>query len=255
MNELDDPGRGSALAEIIQQKPALKRLYLEVYARYAELISRCPNGGPAVELGAGAGFVRQVIPEMTTADILPYSTVDLVFDACHMPFADNSVRCFCMLNVFHHIPDVNAFLEECQRCLKPGGRVLIVDQFPGWLSRWILRYAHHEPWHPEAREWSFPSSGPLSGANGALAWIVFVRDRLLFEQRFPQLNIQQLQPHTPLRYWLSGGLKSWTLIPAPLWKAACGIDQLLLSCSPNWGSFMDVELVKPAAETQSVQKL
>lgn len=246
MSSLDDPQRGQQLSEIILNKPSLKKLYLEVYARYAETLSRCPAEGLAIELGAGAGFAKQILPQLTTADILPYKTVDMVFDACHMPFADESVRFFCMLNVFHHIPDVAACLSECQRCLKPGGRILIVDQYPGWLSRWIFQYAHHEPFNMQASQWSFPSTGPLSGANGALAWMVFFRDRTMFEKDFPSLQLDRLRPHTPLRYWLCGGLKSWSLIPSWLWKPACLMDSALLGCSPQWASFVDVELVRTA---------
>ncbi|MFN8707789.1 MAG: class I SAM-dependent methyltransferase [Planctomyces sp.] len=244
MSSLDDPGRGEELVRIIHSKPALRKLYLEVYQRYAETLSRCPEEGLAIELGAGAGFAKEVIPELTTADIIPYSTVEMVFDACQMPFDDRSIRFLCMLNVFHHIPNAEAFLSECERCLVPGGRVLIVDQYPGWLSHWILKYAHHEPYNPHADQWSFPSTGPLSGANGALAWIVFLRDRLKFETRYPQLEISGITPHTPLRYWLSGGLKSWSLIPEPLWKPACLLDSALLRISSRLGSFMDIEIVK-----------
>lgn len=244
MSSLDDPSRGQELSHIIRSKPALYRWYCEIYSHYAAVLSRCPQDGLAVELGAGGGFAKEVIPELITADVLPYSTVDLVFDACHMPFADQTVRFLCMLNVFHHIPDVALFLSECQRCLMPGGRILIVDQFPGWISHWILKYAHHEPFHPEATQWNFPSTGPLSGANGALAWIVFFRDRGVFSEKFPQLMIQSAQPHTPLRYWLSGGLKSWSLIPAPLWGFTTLMDRFLIGCSQRMGSFIDIEIVR-----------
>ncbi|MFN9972181.1 MAG: methyltransferase type 11, partial [Phycisphaerae bacterium] len=88
MSSLDDPGRGEELVRIIHSKPALRKLYLEVYQRYAETLSRCPEEGLAIELGAGAGFAKEVIPELTTADIIPYSTVEMVFDACQMPFDD-----------------------------------------------------------------------------------------------------------------------------------------------------------------------
>lgn len=248
MNELDDPSRGPQIAGRIKQKTALKRLYLEIYSRYAAVLAECPQDGLAIELGAGAGFAKEAVPGITTADILPYPNVDMVFDACQMPLADESVRFFGMLNVLHHIPDSEAFFSECQRCLQPGGRMLIVDQYPGWLSHWILKYGHHEPYHPEAIEWSFPSLGPLSGANGALAWIIFYRDRLLFEQRFPHLKIKALKPLMPLRYWLSGGLKSWTLIPGPLWNVASGLDSFLLCCSAQWASFVAIELIKSSAE-------
>ena len=244
MNNLDDPGRGDQLVQRIQQKSALLRLYLEVYAAYQDTLDRSPPGGLAIELGAGAGFVKDVIPDMTTADILPYRTVEMTFDACRMPFADSSLRFIGMQNVLHHIPDADAFFSECQRCLLPGGRVLISDQYPGWLAHWILKYVHHEAYAPEAETWSFPSSGPLSGANGALAWIVFFRDRARFEQRFPQLRIDRIERHTPLRYWLSGGLKAWSLIPDSGWSIACRIDALLLRYSPQWASFMNIELVK-----------
>lgn len=249
MNPLDDPRRGSELAERIQRKPALRKLYEEVYARYAAVLARCPREGLAIELGAGAGFAKQVVPELTTADVLAYPTVELVFDACRMPFADGTVRLLCMLNVFHHISDVETFLRECERCLMPGGRMLIVDQYPGWISHWILRFLHHEPYDPRATEWGFPPAGPLSGANGALAWIVFVRDQAAFQQRFPRLGLLERRTHTPLRYWLSGGLKSWSMLPGPLWNVACGLDRILLRCSPNFGSFMDVELIKLPRES------
>jgi SAM-dependent methyltransferase len=210
------------------------------------VLSRCPHDGLAIELGSGGGFAQEVIPELMTADVLPYETVDLVFDAREMPFGDHSVRFIGILNVFHHIPDVERFLAECQRCLKPGGRLLIVDQYPGWFSHWILKHAHHEPYQPDATTWNFPSSGPLSGANGALAWIVFLRDRELFQRRFPGLHVESLRPHTPLRYWLSGGLKSWTLLPAWLWKPATIFDHSLARLFPGSGSFMNIELVRSA---------
>ncbi len=244
MNSLDDPARESEIADIIRRKFSLRSLYEETYSRYRSTLEQCPHDGLAIELGAGAGFVKDVIPEILTADVIPYRSVDLVFDATQMPFANQSVRFLGMLNVLHHIPDAAAFFVECQRCLKPGGRVLISDQYPGWLSKWIFRYAHHEPWNPDASDWSFPSSGPLSGANGALAWIVFFRDRRLFEQRFPGLRVQRVTPHTPLRYWLCGGLKSWNLIPRWLWKPACLLDRMLLACSDHFASFMDIELVR-----------
>ncbi len=244
MNHLDDPARGEQIAAIIRRKPALYQWYCDVYRRYAAALARCPEEGLAIELGAGGGFARKFIPELCTADVLPYSMVDLVFDACRMPFADQSVRFFCMLNVFHHIPDAKSFLSECQRCLVPGGRVLIVDQYPGLIGRWIFRYMHHEPFLPDAEDWSFPSTGPLSGANGALAWIVFLRDREAYTREFPHLSIESVVPRSPLQYWLSGGLKSWTLIPSALTGLAGFADKALLKCSPRFGSFMDVELTK-----------
>ena len=244
MNGLDDVERGDAILNTIRSKAALLLWYGEVYDSYADTLDRCPADGLIVELGAGVGFAEERIPDIIKTDVLPYNGVDFVFDAAQMPFPDDSVRVFCMLNVFHHLPDAESFLAECERCLRPGGRVLIVDQYPGWIAHSVLKHVHHEPYAPDAETWSFDSSGPLSGANGALAWIVFFRDRDRFEERYSQLKIDRVHRHTPLRYWLSGGLKSWSLIPRPAWGLSCLLDRLLLRCSPEWAGFMNLELVK-----------
>jgi SAM-dependent methyltransferase len=243
MSGLDDPGRYHELRRRIRGKSALEALYREVYAKYAACVARCPAGGGILEIGSGAGFAAEVVPELMTSDVLRYADLHLVLDARRLPFASGTLRAILMFNAFHHIDDVAALLGECERALMPGGRVLIVDQHPGVICGPILRYLHHEPFRPEAG-WTFESTGPLSGANGALCWIVFQRDRATFAQRFPGLGLERYQPHTPLRYWLSGGLKPWTLLPRPLYGAASAVDRLLVAAWPDTGSFVDVELVR-----------
>ena len=245
MNELDDPGRYGELRNRIRVKYSLDAIYREVYGKYAECLTRCAPTGRVLELGSGAGFARELLPGLLASDILAYAGLDVVLDARRLPFATGALRAILMFNVFHHIPDVGALLAECERVLRPGGRVLIVDEHPGVFGAPILRYLHHEPYFPRAG-WTFRSTGPLSGANGALCWIVFQRDRAEFERRFPGLSIERYQPHTPLRYWLSGGLKPWTLLPRALYGVATALDRRLAAAWPETGSFVDVELVRRA---------
>lgn len=243
-SRLNDPGRAENLRETIRQKAALTAWYTEVYDAYAECIARAADAGVILELGSGAGFAKDRIPDLVTSDILPYTGIDLVVDATSMPFGDGTLRFIGMLNVFHHIPDPAAFLAEAQRCLAPNGRILIVDQHRGRISAPILTHIHHEPFRPDAEDWHFDSTGPLSGANGALAWIVFQRDRSRFECQFPRLELVRYAPHTPLRYWLAGGLKPWSLIGERSFAAATAIDGLLTRISPSLGSFVNIEVCK-----------
>lgn len=239
---LDDPSRIDEIRGLIRDKDGLRLFYEEVYAKYAACLARCPAEGLAVELGSGGGFVQELLPEVVTTDTIAYAGVDRVVDATAMPFGDGTVRALFLMNVFHHIPDVEAFLREAERCLVPGGRVFIFDQNRGLISTPILKYAHHEPYDPHARDWKFASSGPLSGANGALAWIVFRRDRAAFERRFPELRLLRYEPCAPLRYWMAGGLKKWSLLPRWAFGAATRVDESLVRLSPRFGSFVDIEI-------------
>ena len=244
MEDLDNSARVDDIRRRIHGKPSLKRFYEEMYLEYERCLQRCPQAGIVLEIGSGAGFAKKIIPDLVTSDILPYEGIDQIIDGTKLPFADQTLRMICMMNVFHHIPDVESFLREAQRCLMPGGRVFIVDQHVGLLSNLILKYIHHEPFLPEAEEWKFKTKGPLSGANGALAWIVFVRDIILFRQLFPQLCLSRYEPHTPLRYWLIGGLKKWNLIPSWAYGLTKKLDHLLSRLSSSLCSFVYIEIKK-----------
>ena len=244
MNELDRSDRAQNIRSLIQDKVSLYRLYQEFYSRYVDCLKKCPNDGVVLEIGSGAGFLKDVVPSVVTTDILPYETVDLAMDATSLPFADNSIKSIFMLNVLHHIPDTKAFFAELARCLKPKGRVIIIDQYRGWFSDFIFKYMHHEPYDPDAKSWEFKTSGPLSGANGALCWIIFYRDRVLFEQLYPSLKLINLTPNTPFRYWLSGGLKRWSLLSGPLFDISTRFDHWLSEKFPEMSSFVEVEIVK-----------
>jgi len=243
-DSIDHPSRYGEISQLIHGKKILRKFYESIYERCAQSLQKITVSGDVIELGAGASFLKEFVPEALYSDVLDYPGMDRKINATRMELPDQSVRAFFLMNVFHHIPDVEAFLSEARRTLKPGGALLILDQYKGWLSAWIFKNIHHEPYFPEAASWKFEGTGPLSDANGALAWIVFNRDLGHFKQLFPEFEIVSIEPRAPLRYWVAGGLKTWSMLPGFLNPLVEGIDNLLLKLSSQLASFVYIEIRK-----------
>ena len=216
---LDDPRTSALRGRIIREKPFLKRLYEEWYAGIAEAIP--PGHGAILELGSGAGFLAEHVPGLITSEVFAVPGIKAILDGRRLPFSDGSLRAIVMTDVFHHLSEPGLFLNEAARAVRPGGRVVMIEPWVTSWSRFVYGRLHHEPFRPEAAEWSFPPAGPLSGANGALPWIVFERDRTRFEREYPSWAIASIQLMMPVRYLLSGGVSLRSLTPGwtyDLWR-------------------------------------
>lgn len=209
--DLDDPATTALRRRIIREKHFLKRLYDEWYA---SLVSALPaGGGPVLEVGSGAGFLADYIPGLITSEVFPCPGVTAVIDGTALPFGAGALRAIVMTDVFHHLPDPAAFLREAARVVRPRGRVVMIEPWVTSWSRFVYGRLHHEPFRPEAADWTLPRGGPLSQANGALPWILFARDRARFERQFPEWSIQSIDLFMPFRYLLSGGVSLRSLSP------------------------------------------
>jgi len=228
---------------IIQHKSILRRVYDDFYARILSRLVPLPGPRRLVEIGSGAGFFKQHLPGLITSDILDLPNIDLRCSALQMPFQDNILDGVVMVDVFHHLSDVQRFLSEVCRCLRPEGQVLMIEPAYTAFSRFIYGNFHHEDFDPRAG-WQLSSHGSLSAANGALPWIVFVRDREKFDRLFPALKLIRFQAHTPLAYLVSGGLSYRQLMPDFLYPVIRGIERILSPFHGILGMFVTIELVK-----------
>jgi len=232
--DIDDPATTELRRKIILSKPFLKAIYDEWYAMLALEVP--PGDGLAVEFGSGGGYAAKFIPKLITTEVFP-SAVQMVCNAQAMPFADGALRAIVMTNVLHHLPNVRQFFAEATRCLRPLGRILMVEPWVTSWSRFVYRNFHHEPFDPEARDWEFPASRPLSGANGALPWIVISRDQKKFQEEFPKLRIENVQPFLPFRYLVSGGVGMRSLMPGFMHGTWATLERLLETQMPRLGMF------------------
>ena len=207
----DDPKTTELRKQIVQSKPFLKAIYEEWYERLAAEVPRGTGG--VLELGSGAGFFSRYIPELITSEVFPCSDVSVILNAQNMPMENASLRAIVMTDVLHHMPDVRRFFAEAAQCLRSGGKILMIEPWVTPWSTFVYGRFHSEPFLPEAAEWKFAASGPLSGANVALPWMVFVRDRARFEKEFPEFEIEEIRPFMPFRYLLSGGVSMRSLMP------------------------------------------
>ena len=94
---------------------------------YQYLCSNIPMDldGSVLEIGSGAGFLKDLLPGLITSEILDVSTVDIVLDAQTLPLKPSSLRAIVMVDVFHHLPRVKSFLKDASRCVRPGGKVIM----------------------------------------------------------------------------------------------------------------------------------
>ena len=236
--DLDAPQTTTAARALIQSKPFLRRVYDDWYARLSAALPS--SGGPVLELGSGGGFLPTVAGGVIASDIQPLPHVDVVIDAGRLPFRSGTLRGIAMTNVLHHLPDSAAFFADAARCLAPGAAIVMIEPWVTPWSRWIYGSFHHEPFDPDAASWSMTAGQPLSMANGALPWIIFHRDRRLFDQKFPELEVVEVRPLMPIVYLLSGGLSMRALLPGWLYPCCAWFDRALVSVMPWTAMFAQI---------------
>ena len=240
--DLDDPRTTVERRRILRRKRFLRRVYEEWYAAIAEAL---PAGdGRVLELGTGAGFLSDVVPDLVCSEVLPVAHVAVVLDGQALPFRRGALRAVVMTNVFHHLPRPRLFLAEAARCVRPGGALVMIEPWVSRWSRWVYGKLHHEPFEPDAADWELPGGGPLSGANGALPWIVFERDRARFERELPQWRIASIASGMPLVYLLSGGVSYRGFLPGwsfAFWK---GVEKAFTRVLGSTAMFARIVLVR-----------
>jgi SAM-dependent methyltransferase len=214
--------------QIILKKPFLKRLYLDHYRCFIDQSKELDSlPGRLLELGSGGGFLKDVLPDVITSEVCAMPGIDCVIWADRLPFQDSELKGLFLLNVLHHIPKPASFFSEASRCLVRGGRIVLIEPYNSALGRLFYKRFHHEPFDETVTEWDLPKSGRMTASNQAMPWMIFCRDRIIFEKQFPELRIVSIQPHTPLAYVLSGGMSFRGLVPSFSYPLIRRGDQLL----------------------------
>ena len=156
IKDLDDPAT-TLHGKILRSKPFLRNLYADFYGQFKNAVEQ-PENKVLVELGSGGGFIKEIIPNVITSDILKVAGVDKVFSATDMPFEDASVDAFFMFDVLHHIDEPRKFFAEADRCLRPGGRIVMIEPANTPWARFIYTNFHHEGFDPKGG-WELDKDG------------------------------------------------------------------------------------------------
>jgi SAM-dependent methyltransferase len=239
---LDSPERTLFHREIIRQKKCLRELYEDWYSIFIRELPTLPND-VVIELGSGGGFLKEMIPNVICSDIIDLPTNDMTFSALEMPFEDQSVGGIFMVDTMHHIPDSELFLKEVTRVLATGGKMIMIEPANSLWGRFIYQNFHHEPFNPNGG-WTIPAAGPLSGANGALPWIVFIRDNELFQSKFPGLKMERIQFLNPFTYLFTGGVSRKQFLPDFVFPLLGFLDKVLPKISRQISMFMLIKITK-----------
>jgi len=240
--ELDDPNTTLLHKEIIRNKLCLRKIYEEWYSIFTDWYNRYPEE-KHLEIGSGGGFLKDIFPDVITSDVLPLPEIDLVINAEQLPFEDNSLISISMVNVFHHIPRPWKFLKEACRCLKDGGRIMMIEPGFSAFATLIYTFFHHEPFDKKGKR-EIEAGKPLSNSNQAMTYIYFVRDKEWFHQTFPQLNIISFYHTLPFRYLLSGGVSRTPFISDNFVNFFKKIEDRITFLNPFLGMFNVVIIEK-----------
>jgi SAM-dependent methyltransferase len=154
--------------QLILNRPLVKRCYDDWDARLLRNADSVPQAGVILELGSGGSYLKSIRPSIISSDVVA-NVADRVIDGRHLPFADNSIQALFLTHVFHHIPDMDAFLKEAQRALVPGGVVSMIEVAHTPFARLFFKNFHHEPYNDRSESWSFAQKDSMMDCNQALS--------------------------------------------------------------------------------------
>lgn len=224
--------------EILQRKQMLRTVFAEINDEFHRLANEyLAVDGAEVELGAGVAPMKDKYSAVLSTDIVAAKHLDMALNAEDMELDDVSVRVFYAQNCFHHFPHPSQFFSELERTLKPGGGAVILEPYYGPIATFLFkRLFKTEGFDKQFPDWETPVTGPMNGANQALSYIVFERDRLRFEREHPTLEIvHQSIMGNYLKYLLSGGLNFRQLLPNFLTGVISFVEKLMTPFNRMFG--------------------
>src|SRR5438128_560835 len=84
--------------KIWRVRPELQAVYREWFSQ----LLRCVEGlQPIIEVGSGPGFFKEYCPHLISTDLIASSWIDVVCNACSLPFRSGSVGALVMVDVLH----------------------------------------------------------------------------------------------------------------------------------------------------------
>jgi len=234
--DVDSKDRILLHKRILEAKPLMKEVCREIYDICADLDNRFISlAGSRIELGAGVSFIKELCSDVVVSDVIAAPHLDQIIDSQDMKgvpdqsVPDQSVAAFYGIHCFHHFSEPCRFFSELTRTLKPDGGCILIEPYFGLLARIIYpRLFNSETFDMEQLKWETPSASKMSNANQALSYVVFFRDKAIFEDKFSQLEIVHTEQLTNyLRYTLSGGLNFRSLVPRSSEKILRFIENIL----------------------------
>jgi SAM-dependent methyltransferase len=205
-----------------------------IYDDFYDRIAATCVSGLTIEIGGGIGNLKQRLSDVVATDIQFGPWLDCVADAQHLPFATGKAANVVMVDVLHHIEFPSVFFREAERVLREDGRLIMVEPAITWGSTLFYRLLHHEPVRtaadPLIEGVANPHRDPYE-SNQAIPTLIATRDRERFHRLFPNLKIGRIDWFSLMVYPLSGGFKSWNLVPgmlaAPMLRAERAIEPFL----------------------------
>jgi SAM-dependent methyltransferase len=203
---------------VVQHDPYLSTMYRLAYSRLRELIgSASPDR--TIEVGAGLGLSVLSGQSWIMSDVTGVAPLSLLNAAEALPYNDATLDAIVLKDTWHHIPNIEAFLAEAHRVLRPHGVIAVFDPYWSILGRFVYRFLHQERWDAKTESWSFPSTNPWD-SNQALTYLMMQRDRAEFDQRWNgRFRVIEPQPLIGPSFLLSGGVSRRTFVSGRLLAA------------------------------------
>ena len=126
------------------RRPLLRLIYRDFYRLIASQLSNLPDN-KIVELGSGLGNIREVIPNCIRTDLFLYPWIDQIENAYKLSFKNETVSDLITTDVFHHLKYPGTALNEFQRVLRKGGRLIMLEPCISALGLLVYGALHVEP--------------------------------------------------------------------------------------------------------------
>lgn len=198
--------------EIWKKKAVLRKIYKDWY----QMILANLAPGKVVEIGGGSGNFKESCPRALSGDIVPTPWIDLVLDAHHLPFKNNSVQNLVLFDVLHHLENPFLFLKESERVLITKGRLILMEPYISIFSYPIYHFLHPElvamKIDPFVISEKDPKRTPFD-SNQAIPKLIFEKYIERFKKNFPHFDIILIKRCAIITYLLSGGFEKPSLIP------------------------------------------